>query len=67
MANRGFTLKDMLSQIGVSLNISPFMEGRQQLNGSEVQEGRQIASLRVHVESAIGQMKTFESLRILYH
>ena len=45
MAGRGFTIKDMLSQIGVILNIPPFTEERQQLNASEVQEGRQIASL----------------------
>ena len=31
MADRGFTIKDMLREIGVELNIPPFMEGRQQL------------------------------------
>ena len=30
MADRGFTMKDMLKEIGVELNIPPFMEGRKQ-------------------------------------
>ena len=58
MADRGFTIKDMLQAIGVELNIPPFMEGRQQLPAEEVQEGRRIASVRIHVERAIGRIKT---------
>ncbi len=50
MADQGFTVKDMLGKIGAELNIPPFMEGRQQLPAGEVQEGRCIASLRIHVE-----------------
>ena len=42
MADRGFTVKDMLQAIGVELNIPPFMEGRQQLPAEEVQEGRRM-------------------------
>ena len=57
MADRGFTIKDMLGEIGVELNIPPFMEGRQQLPQEEIQEGRTTASLRIHVERAIGRMK----------
>ena len=63
MADRGFTIKDMLKAIGVDLNIPPFMEGRQQLPASEVQEGRRIASVRIHVERAIGRIKTFNILK----
>ena len=51
MADRGFTIKDMLKDIGIELNIPPFMEGRSQLPAKEVQEGRRIASVRIHVES----------------
>ena len=40
MADRGFTIKYMLAHIGVSLNIPPFIEGRQKLSPDEVQEGR---------------------------
>ena len=63
MADRGFTIKDQLAAIGVSLNILPFMEGRQQLPAEEVQQGRNIASLRIHVERAIGRIKTFNILK----
>ena len=31
MADRGFTIKDVLDNIGVKLNIPPFMEGQWQL------------------------------------
>jgi len=63
MADRGFTIKDMLQAIGVELNLPPFMEGRQQLPAEEVQEGRRIASLRIHVERAIGRIKTYSILK----
>lgn len=63
MADRGFTIKDQLHKIGVELNIPPFLEGRRQLPSDEVQRGRQIASLRIHVERAIGRIKTFSILK----
>ena len=63
MADRGFTIKDLLKDIGVELNIPPFMEGRQQLPPQEIEAGRKIASLRVHVERAIGRMKLYGILK----
>ena len=59
MADRGFTIKDMLQELKIELNLPPFMEGRKQLPAGEVQEGRKIASLRIHVERAIGRLKHF--------
>ena len=59
MADRGFTIKDMLKQLKIELNLPPFMEGRKQLPAEEVQEGQNIASLRIHVERAIGRLKNF--------
>jgi len=53
MADRGFTILDQLKAIDVDLNIPHFLDGKQQLT-SELQQGRSIASLRIHVESAIG-------------
>ena len=54
MADRGgFIVKELLNNIGVKLNIPPFMEGRQQLPPQEIQTGRKIASLRIHIERAI--------------
>ena len=49
MADRGFTIRDQLSTLGITLNIPPFMEGRSQLPANEVKRGRKIASLRIHV------------------
>ena len=39
MADRGFTIKNLLDKIGVKLNISPFMNGRPQLPPEEVKNG----------------------------
>ena len=63
MANRGFTVKDVLKDIGIELNIPPFMEERAQLPVKEVQEGRKIASVRIHMERAINRMKNFAILQ----
>jgi hypothetical protein len=60
MADRGFAVKEELSKIGVGLNLPPFKEGRGQLPADEMQHGRSIASLRIHVESAIGRMKQYK-------
>lgn len=62
MADRGFTIKHLLSKLGVNLNIPPFMEGRQQLSAEEVKKGRKIASLRIHVERCIGRIKKYSIL-----
>ena len=53
MANRGFTIKDSLKNIGIQLNLPPFMKGRRQRPTEDIQRGRSIASLRIHVERAI--------------
>ena len=37
MADRGFTVKDMLENLAIRLNIPPFMEGRQQLSSEEIE------------------------------
>ena len=63
MADRGFTIRDQLHEVGVELNIPPFLDGQKQLPPSKVQEGRTIASVCIHVESAIGRIKTFTILK----
>ena len=63
MADRGFTVRDMLAEKGVDINIPPFLEGREQLPADEVKHGRSIASLRIHVERAIGRIKNYTILK----
>ena len=58
MADKGFTIKDMLKDLHIELNIPPFLQDKQQLVAKEV-EGRKIAAVRIHVERAVGRMKTF--------
>ena len=56
MADRGFTIKDMLKKLKIDLNIPPFLDGRSQLPPEEIEAGRKIASLRIHVERVIGRL-----------
>ena len=63
MADRGFTVRNLLKDKGVELNIPPFMEGRPQMSASEIQSGRSIASLRIHVERVIGRIKSYSILK----
>ena len=63
MADKGFTIKDMLKDLHIELNIPPFLQDRQQLAAKEVEEGRKIAAVCIHVERAIGRMKTFSILK----
>lgn len=63
MADRGFTINGMLKELGADLNLLPFLQGQKQLSADEVSKGRSIASLRIHVERAIGRMKQFKILK----
>ena len=63
MADRGFTIRDTLHDLGVDLNIPPFLQNRGQLPATEVKAGRQIASLRIHVERALGSIKNYRILK----
>ncbi|XP_019616711.1 PREDICTED: uncharacterized protein LOC109464218 [Branchiostoma belcheri] len=61
MADRGFEISDILPP-GVSLNIPPFKGDRAALSAAEVQETMDIASVRIHVERAIGRIKNYHIL-----
>lgn len=47
------------NNIGANLNL---LEDRKQFAAREVEEGRSIATLRIHVERAIGRMKQYKIL-----
>ena len=57
MADRGFTIADMLDIRGVALNIPP-TKTQHQFTQRELTVTRRIANLRIHVERAIGRIKT---------
>ena len=59
MADRGFDIEEDLALLGVRLNIPPFRRGKEQLSEHELVETRCIASLRIHVERAMEQLKHF--------
>ena len=59
MADKGFTISDLLEPIGVGLNIPPFLGLRSQQTPKEVIATQEIASERIHVERAINKVKNF--------
>ena len=63
MADRGFNIQDLLAPLGVTLNIPPFMDNCSQMTAAEVTKTRRIAEARIHVERAIGRIKTYRILQ----
>ena len=61
MADRGFNVGDLLHQRGITLNIPPFLGQREQLTSREVEETWRIATLRIHVEDAIGRVRNYSN------
>jgi hypothetical protein len=62
MADKGFTIRDVLEQKKCKLNIPPFTGASAQFTTDEVFETQEIASLRIHVERSIGRVKNFHIL-----
>jgi hypothetical protein len=61
MADRGFDIESDLPS-GVTLNIPPFLDGKDQLSLEEELTTRKIASIRLHVERAIARIKNYRIL-----
>ena len=57
MVDRGFPIADVLALYRVSLSIPPFTRGKQQLSPNEVEQGRRISALQIHVERVIGLVR----------
>ena len=62
MADKGFTIRDMLKKINVDLNIPAFLNEKQ-FSVQDISTGRKIASLWIHVERAIGRIKNYQFLK----
>lgn len=61
MADRGFNICHLLLKKKATLNIPSFSYGKR-LSAKAVKRSRKIAGVRIHVERAIGRMKTFRIL-----
>ncbi|XP_055999749.1 uncharacterized protein LOC125663999 [Ostrea edulis] len=59
MADKGFTITDLLKQRGCYLNIPPFLRNDHQFAVEDVYNTQEIAQLRIHVERSIGRVKNF--------
>ncbi|XP_069125298.1 uncharacterized protein [Argopecten irradians] len=62
MADKGFTIRDLLEEKKCHLNIPPFRGTAAQFSTEEVFETQEIAELRIHVERSIGRVKNFHIL-----
>ena len=61
MVDRGFDIAGIVPD-GVAVNMPPFLAGREQMTAAETEETMNIASVRIHVERAIGRIKTYHIL-----
>lgn len=61
MVDRGFQIQDIVPP-NVTVNIPPFLASRNQMTAEETTETMSIASLRIHVERAIGRIKNYHIL-----
>ena len=59
MADKGFTIEDLLIPIKCHLNIPPFLRAKPQFSLEDVQKTQRIAKLRIHVERAIRRVKEY--------
>ena len=50
MADKGFTLRKILAERGVTLNIPEFLSSKRQFTISEIEHTEQVAKLRIHIE-----------------
>lgn len=57
LAHRGFLIGDTLAILGARLQIPAFTKGKRQLCPFDIEETRNIAHVRIHVERIIGTLK----------
>ena len=64
MADKGFTIQDLLAKRGVKLNIPPFRTTAcRQMAPEDVSSTQKIAAVRIHVERAMKRLKDFRLLQ----
>ena len=60
LADRGFDISEELALHGATLAIPPYTKGKPH---REVEESRHLSRVRIHVERAIGRLKTYRILQ----
>ena len=63
LADRGFLIQEELSVRGAVLKVPKFTRGKKQLSQKDIDESRQLAHVRIHVERVIGRIKDFRLLQ----
>ncbi|XP_033222836.1 uncharacterized protein LOC117176690 [Belonocnema kinseyi] len=58
LADRGFTIEDLVESVGASLNIPPFLRQRNRFTAQEEIATKKVAKERIYVEHAIQKLKT---------
>ena len=58
MVDRGFDISNVVPD-DVTVNMPPFLAGQEQMTAAETEETMNIALVRIHVECAIGRIKTY--------
>ena len=59
LADRGFTIHDLLAEKGATLEISPFREGRKQFTKEETIRSKLLSRARIHVERFNERIKKY--------
>ena len=59
MADKGFDISSELSEIGLNLNIPPFLRDQSSFSEDDVIRTQTIAQHRIHIERAIGKVRRF--------
>lgn len=59
MADKGFTISDLTTPKGIKLTIPPFRRANAKFSKREVQNTRDIANARIHVERQMERIKNF--------
>lgn len=59
LADKGFTIQDLATPLGVTVNIPAFLGQNKQMSADDVFHTQQVASERIHIERAINKIKNF--------